>query len=239
MNARLFVPRQRAAGLEQAGEVVGSPPDGGEGAAPPGLTRRTVLAGTGVALAALAGSSAFTVGAAAAGQAAAAAPALPPRVVRQPQPHDIVDDPVAICGIGTGFEATFAARVRDATGRQLSSATIHAGGTGLWGNYHAALPLGAILATAQGTVEVFEYSARDGSEVGKMIVPVVFGRALIEPYHGFGQHTVVRGETLSAIARRYYGAAGPVERRRLYEANRHQLSSPDAIYPGQVLRIPQ
>jgi Immunoglobulin-like domain of bacterial spore germination len=45
--------------------------------------------------------------------------AFPPIVVRQPETYDIVDDPVAVCGIGTGFEDTFAARVRDAQGRRL------------------------------------------------------------------------------------------------------------------------
>jgi hypothetical protein len=29
---------------------------------------------------------------------------FPPVTVRQPRPHDIVDDPIGVCGIGTGFE---------------------------------------------------------------------------------------------------------------------------------------
>ncbi len=39
--------------------------------------------------------------------------------VRQPQPHDLVDDPVEICGVGTGFEGRFprtGAMGRDGTG---------------------------------------------------------------------------------------------------------------------------
>lgn len=49
-------------------------------------------------------------------------------------------------------------------------------------------------------------------------------------------HTVVRGDTLSAIAQKYLGAANkyPV----IFEANRPMLQDPDKIYPGQVLRIP-
>ncbi len=160
-----------------------------------------------------------------------------PIAVCQPQAFDIVDDPIDVCGIGTGFEATFAARVRDATGRQLSSATIHAGGAGIWGNYHAALPLGGVPATPHGTLEVFEFSARDGSEINKVVVPIVFGRALLDPYHGFAQYTVVPGDTLSAIAQQWYGAAAQWP--RLFEANRHQITNPDLIFPGQVLRIPQ
>src|SRR5439155_25339180 len=64
--------------------------------------------------------------------------AYPPITVRQPRTYDIVDDPVLVCGVGTGFEATCAARVRDAHGHQLGQVTIHAGGTGIWGNFQVA-----------------------------------------------------------------------------------------------------
>src|SRR6516225_3826823 len=67
---------------------------------------------------------------------------FPPIVVRQPRSYDIVDDPVRVCGIGTGFEGQIAARVRDGHGTQLVRASVHAGGTGTWGNYEAALGVG-------------------------------------------------------------------------------------------------
>lgn len=49
-------------------------------------------------------------------------------------------------------------------------------------------------------------------------------------------HTVVSGDTLSKIAKKFYGNAMkyPV----IFEANKPMLSDPDKIYPGQVLRIP-
>jgi nucleoid-associated protein YgaU len=47
-------------------------------------------------------------------------------------------------------------------------------------------------------------------------------------------YTVQRGDTLSAIARRFYGHAG--EYRRIAEAN--HLANPDLIRPGQQLVIP-
>ena len=163
---------------------------------------------------------------------------FPPIVVRQPQPHDLVDDPLVACGVGTGFEGVFAARVRDGNGAELIQEAINAGGTGIWGNFHVSLALGGAPATPQGTLEVFEFSASgDGSELNKVVVPVVFGRALIDPYHGFAQYTVVPGDTLSAIAQQWYGAAADWP--RIFEANRHQISNPDLIFPGQVLRIPQ
>ena len=49
-------------------------------------------------------------------------------------------------------------------------------------------------------------------------------------------HTVVRGETLSAIAKQYYGNANAYP--QIFEANKPMLKDPDRIYPGQVLRIP-
>jgi nucleoid-associated protein YgaU len=49
-------------------------------------------------------------------------------------------------------------------------------------------------------------------------------------------HTVVSGDTLSKIAKTFYGDANkyPV----IFEANKPMLSHPDKIYPGQTLRIP-
>jgi nucleoid-associated protein YgaU len=50
-------------------------------------------------------------------------------------------------------------------------------------------------------------------------------------------YTVVKGDTLSKIAREHYGDAMkyPV----IFEANKPMLEDPDKIYPGQVLRIPR
>ncbi|HWI81864.1 peptidoglycan-binding protein LysM [Ramlibacter sp.] len=50
-------------------------------------------------------------------------------------------------------------------------------------------------------------------------------------------HDVVKGDTLSAIAKKYYGDAGKYQ--AIFEANRPMLSDPDRIYPGQKLRIPK
>jgi nucleoid-associated protein YgaU len=57
-----------------------------------------------------------------------------------------------------------------------------------------------------------------------------------EPADTSQYHTVVGGDTLSAIAKKYYGNAN--EYPKIFEANTPMLSSPDRIYPGQLLRIP-
>ncbi len=50
------------------------------------------------------------------------------------------------------------------------------------------------------------------------------------------EYTVRSGETLSEIARRFYGSISFT--RGLYLANRDVLASPDAVGEGQVLKIP-
>jgi nucleoid-associated protein YgaU len=49
-------------------------------------------------------------------------------------------------------------------------------------------------------------------------------------------YTVRSGDTLSKIAREYYGDANAYM--RIFEANQPMLKNPDLIYPGQALRIP-
>ena len=49
-------------------------------------------------------------------------------------------------------------------------------------------------------------------------------------------YTVESGDSLWAIAQRFYGDGSQYS--RIFEANRDQLDNPDMIQPGQVLRIP-
>lgn len=49
-------------------------------------------------------------------------------------------------------------------------------------------------------------------------------------------HTVAKGDTLSAIAKKTLGNANRYN--EIFEANKPMLKHPDKIYPGQVLRIP-
>jgi nucleoid-associated protein YgaU len=49
-------------------------------------------------------------------------------------------------------------------------------------------------------------------------------------------YTVTSGDTLSAIAKKYYGDANKYQ--AIFEANKPMLKHPDKIYPGQSLRIP-
>ena len=50
-------------------------------------------------------------------------------------------------------------------------------------------------------------------------------------------YTVKSGDSLSKIAKQYYGDA--MAYNKIFEANRDQLSDPNLIKPGQVLKIPR
>ena len=50
-------------------------------------------------------------------------------------------------------------------------------------------------------------------------------------------YTVKPGDTLSAIAKQFYGSASDYV--KIFNANRDQVSNPDQIKTGQVLKIPE
>ena len=52
----------------------------------------------------------------------------------------------------------------------------------------------------------------------------------------FHRHTVKSGESLSKIAKHYYGNA--MKYTAIFNANRNLLDNPDLIHPGQELDIP-
>lgn len=54
--------------------------------------------------------------------------------------------------------------------------------------------------------------------------------------HEAQRYTVQKGDTLSHIAKHFYGKAGRWH--AIFDANRDQLDDPDRIRPGQVLVIP-
>lgn len=49
-------------------------------------------------------------------------------------------------------------------------------------------------------------------------------------------YEIVSGDTLGAIAKRYYGNAAKYT--RIHEANKGLIPDPNKIYPGQKIRIP-
>lgn len=53
-------------------------------------------------------------------------------------------------------------------------------------------------------------------------------------------HTVVEGDTLSALALKYYGSAAKEKWMAIFNANRGTIgNNPNVIKPGMELRIPE
>jgi nucleoid-associated protein YgaU len=72
--------------------------------------------------------------------------------------------------------------------------------------------------------------------VQNALAPAPAQDAPIESAPAERTYTVEAGDTLWAISERFYGSGN--EWSRIFEANTDQVANPDAIQPGQTLRIP-
>ncbi|MGH7512414.1 MAG: LysM peptidoglycan-binding domain-containing protein [Gemmatimonadales bacterium] len=63
------------------------------------------------------------------------------------------------------------------------------------------------------------------------------GSSSTAPPAGGRTYTVVKGDSLSKIAKQFYGNAS--QWKRIYEANKDVIKNPDLIYPGQTFKIPE
>jgi hypothetical protein len=159
-----------------------------------------------------------------------------PNIIQQPQPFDIVGDPVLVAGIGQGFEATLNYRIHDGHDERTGFFNV-GGGTGEHGQFQLAVAIGnAAFQLDRLFIEVFEESAEDGSEINKVIVPVIYGPRIVPGCIGFRLHTVRAGDTLSKIARDNYGDPGRFT--DIQRANPQIITDPNQIFVGQVLKVP-
>ena len=156
--------------------------------------------------------------------------------IDQPREFDIVGDPILVGGFGSAFEATLSYRVHE--GHDEVTGFFNAGGgTGEHGQFQIQIDVsGAAFTLDRVFVEVFERSAEDGSEINKAVVPVILGTRIVHGYIGYREHTVQSGDTLWAIAQANYGNGSDYP--LIVRANPNQITDPDLIHPGQVLKIP-
>jgi hypothetical protein len=97
---------------------------------------------------------------------------LPPILVESPLIGQTVSSPVTISGTANVFEATVSIRILDANGDELANTfTTATCGTGCRGDYSIAVSY-SIDHQQQGTIEVFESSAKDGSAINVQSIPV-------------------------------------------------------------------
>ena len=73
-------------------------------------------------------------------------------------------------------------------------------------------------------------------EIGGESPSDLLANITVEDESVYARHTVKSGESLSKIAKHYYGDA--MKYRHIFQANTNILSNPDVIHPDQVLVIP-
>jgi hypothetical protein len=97
---------------------------------------------------------------------------LPAILVQTPLIGARVSSPVTISGTANVFEATVSLRILDADGHEIARTFTQAScGTGCRGDYSVAVPY-EVSTEQQGTIEVFESSAKDGSAINVVAIPV-------------------------------------------------------------------
>ena len=156
--------------------------------------------------------------------------------VRQPQPDDVIGRRFTVAGFGTGFEATVLWRVLGEDANPLAEGLVQgAGGMGVLQDFghDVQLPSSVSARGAHVVLQVFGDDASGENPPGTDLneVPVTLFTGL----QGWRLHEVVRGDTLSAIAR---DQGENITFHDVFAANRDILTDPDEIVPGQVLRVP-
>ncbi|MGY0006007.1 Gmad2 immunoglobulin-like domain-containing protein [Micromonospora sp. I033] len=102
---------------------------------------------------------------------------LPPIVVTAPAIGDRVGSPVTVTGTANVYEATVSLRVLDGAGQEIGTAfTTASCGSGCRGGYRLDVRYRRA-AAGPGTVEVYEVSARDGSRINVVRIPVQLAAA--------------------------------------------------------------
>ena len=147
--------------------------------------------------------------------------------LRQPQPWDLVGRTVAIAALGTAFEASYGWVIRAPDG-VLAEGTFTAGAMGLLESFVHEAPVATDF-VGQATFELSGDDPRGVRDAGldTQSVPII----VIGGMEGYQLHQVVRGDTVSAIARATGSTVAKI-------AAASRLRDPDKIQVGQVLRVP-
>lgn len=159
-------------------------------------------------------------------------------IVQQPQPYDLVGEEVRIAGLAGGaFEATFEWEITE--GHDFAAGHFMAGdGVGGHAQFQTVADLrGSGWAFHSARLSVFHSSARDGSRLDEVVVPILLGAVILEGYTVYDEYVVRAGDTLWSIAAARLG--GGANYPLIVGANEHTIPDPDAISVGQIIRIPR
>jgi hypothetical protein len=97
---------------------------------------------------------------------------LPAILVESPLIGGVVSSPVTVSGTANVFEATVSLRILDANGNEIARTFTQATcGTGCRGTFSVAMSY-RVSSQQRGTIEVYESSARDGSPINVVRIPV-------------------------------------------------------------------
>ena len=97
---------------------------------------------------------------------------LPAIFVNRPAWGGVLANPATIGGLANTFEATLQVRILDGEGRTLAQGpTMATCGTGCWGTFEVSVPY-TVARAGWGTLQVFEFSAADGSVTNLTEYPV-------------------------------------------------------------------
>lgn len=154
----------------------------------------------------------------------------------QPQPNDLVANPIPVAGSGGGFEATIRLRVLDANGHVLLDSSLTS--SNLTAAWQTTLTLPDPVPTTSGVVQVGPSTGAD-EEPGMLSAPVFFGTAIVPGFRSYFLYTVQPGDTLSSIAASQAPLYIGTGFEPIFQANRHVIGDdPNLINPGTVLRLP-
>jgi len=147
--------------------------------------------------------------------------------LRQPQAWDLVGRRVAIAALGTAFEASYNWVIRAPDG-VLAEGSFTVGAMGLLESFVHEAPVDTDF-IGQATFELAGDAPRGERDTGldTQSVPII----VIGGMEGYQLHQVVRGDTVSAIARATGSTVAKI-------AAASRLRDPNKIQVGQVLRLP-
>ena len=96
-------------------------------------------------------------------------------IVTNPKPDSLANGTVVVSGRARAFENTVSIRLKDADGEVLVDTFTTAEGAdiGEFSDFKKTINFG-VPATTGGTIEIFEVSARDGSEINKVTIDLIF-----------------------------------------------------------------
>lgn len=150
--------------------------------------------------------------------------------VRQPQAGDIVGSTLQIAALGTAFEASWEWKLTTAT-ETLATGYFQGGGSvGLMASFVFEAKVENVTYVGPATFEFNGDTGNENPETTKVPVVVVAGATGYVPYR------VQEGDTLTKIASSNPWSSTVTTVKSIVAAN--NLSNPDYIEVGQLLRLP-